>query len=531
MKRRDFLKTSAVAAGAVAAPYVMKGKTFDLVPNNNIQSFEDDTIIIILELFGGNDGVNTIIPFEDDWYHTRRPILGYHNIEDVRRFQSSSLYFNKHTVDEIHNGGLINLMENGRLAIVEGVGYRSPDLSHFRSRDIWHCGINPEHDSSVSLLTGWLGRYLETKIPNFPLEIPEHPLALAVEGYAPLLFNGTKGRMGVAVEDPDKFYELGKGLNPKDPMLTPEKIYDDEHNFNCVIAQQTELYSNAVKTAYDAGVGKLKVQYSDESVPQKFKIISSLIAGGLKTKVYYMRLANFDSHAQQMDENFNGQHPTLLKNVASGICEFMDDAVQQGYADRVVGMTISEFGRRAYDNSSRGTDHGAANNQFVFGTRVNSAYFGNPPDLENLDEDGNVNKQFDFRQTYTDFLKTWFGADEQEIFDLFGLNDLGGNFEPIGLLKPPLSVEDKIAPLNGQNVVVYPNPSRGQISIGFELKRPATVEIRISDIFGANVKRIEKSYLSAGRQAIPAYVPTSGSYICSISVDGRRYITKFNIVK
>ncbi|MFC2130775.1 DUF1501 domain-containing protein [Bacteroidota bacterium] len=524
MKRRQFLQnTAAAGAATILAPYILKGSpVFKTVPVDSV--IADDNITIIVEMFGGNDGLNTIVPVYNDTYYNLRPVLAYPESE-TRRYGTSDLYFNKSIVDDVHNGGLLRLMENGNLAIVEGVGYKDPNLSHFRSEDIHLSGIN-NSDPKVSLLEGWLARYFHLKLPNFPIEVPEHPLAVQIGGSLSLLLKARKGHMGLALTDPDKFYELGQGLTPVEPLLNNGTAFGNEFDFIHVIAKQSEMYSKAIKEAYDIGVEKVKVDYSD-GLAQQFKMISALIAGGLKSKVYFVKLSNFDSHAQQMNADFTGQHPTLIKQVADGISEFMDDAIKQGFSERLAGFTISEFGRRAYDNGSRGTDHGAASMQFVFGGEyVEGGYFGDPPDLDNLDEDGNIVYQHEFRRTFVDFLTNWLGATNQDIIDVFGKE-----FMPIGVLRPRYcDVDDLLTTKDDQQLKVYPNPSAGNVTVKFELKKATNVDISVYDIPGFLVKKVRKGYFPAGEHKVRFNIHKTGNFILSLNCNCRRYSTKFQIV-
>lgn len=530
MKRRTFVKTTgAVTAGAVFAPYISKGKSIiNVVPNDQITSFEDDSIIIILELFGGNDGLNTIVPAYNDSYYTLRPELGIPK-ENARQHQNTDLYFNPNLVDGVHNGGMLQLFEDGRLAVIEGIGYDNPNLSHFRSQDIWLSGYN-NSNASVNLNEGWLGRFIASKLPNYPIDIPKHPIAIQLSGTLSLLLKSDKGDMGIALTDPDTFYNLGQGMTPKEKLRTGDTYYDDEFNFAYTIAKQSELYSKAVKDAYDSGKDKIKVQYSD-GLAKKFELISQLIAGGLETKVYYVSLSNFDSHAQQMNDVYSGQHPTLLREAANAICEFMDDGLKQGWSQRVVGMTSSEFGRRAYENGSRGTDHGAASMQFVFGhdDYVNGAYFREEgkPDLIDLDEDGNIKYQFDYRRTFVDFLGTWFGATEEELESVFGQK-----FQPIGVLKPRIvSVREDLAENSYGKLNVYPNPSRGKQTIQFELRIPSTVEVSVYSLLGKKVMNIYSGILQAGIYEYPFLLSSNGAYIANVTVNGKSYTSRFSVLK
>ena len=527
MKRRTFVKsTTAVAAASALAPSILKGKKlFDVIPNEQLSSFEDDNIVIIIEMFGGNDGLNTIIPIYNDEYYNLRPQLGIPESVAVR-YQNTDIYMHPALVNNIVNDGLMGLMDTGRLAIIEGIGYQPTNLSHFRSRDMWYSGYVTD-DPNERLLEGWLGRFIARKLPEYPLVIPEHPVAIQMAGTLSMLLKTSIGDMGIALTDPDSFYELGQDLAPKEDMKTGDSAFDKEFNFVHVIARQSEMYSKAVKEAYDKGKEMIKVDYSD-GLAQKLKLISQLIAGGLKTKVFYVKLSNFDSHAQQANTDYiTGQHPILLNQVATAISEFLDDAMKQGWADRVVGFTMSEFGRRAYDNGSRGTDHGAASIQFAFGNYVNGGYYGEKPDLTKLDEDGNVVNQFDFRRTYTDFLQTWLGASKDDIEAVFK-----EPFLPIGVLKERVASVENDLKFNRTGLIgISPVPSHGNINISFTLKKGSQTELNIFNQLGMVKKQLHTGYMEAGMHNYSCNINTSGTYICSLMVNGRRYTQKFVIIK
>ncbi|MCX6153370.1 MAG: DUF1501 domain-containing protein [Candidatus Kapabacteria bacterium] len=528
MERRKFLKASAaVAAGALMSPYLSKGKDIiDLKPIRSIQGFEDDKILIIIELIGGNDGLNTIIPVNNPNYYTLRPNINYpKNL--AKQFGTSDLFLNPALVDNISpKNGMMKLLEEDRLAIIEGIGYDNQDLSHCRSSEFWHSGL-VSSDPKQKILDGWLGRYFSSLLPTFPVEMPAEPLAISVSGDVPLLFKSTFADMGIAVQDADKFYQLGQGFANPLPTMPGTDNFLNEINFLNIQAKQSKLYSAAVKKAYDKGKNKIKANYSS-GFSQKFKFISQLIAGGLSTKVYYVRLGNFDTHVNQMSPSHSGQHPNLLNQLATAICEFTDDAVQLGYDKKVIGMTISEFGRRAYENSNSGTDHGASSVQFVFGTNVIAGYHGNPPNLSSgLDSNGNVGIQFDYRKTYTDIMETWFGATADESKQVFG-----NEFLPIGVIKPkPIGVYENISQFNGKNLSIGPNPSEGACNLKFELKTACQVRISIHSVIGAKVLEITNTFMNAGYYQIPFIIDSAGTYICSVEADGQRFTEGFVICK
>lgn len=529
MKRRDFVKSSAAAsAGVVLAPYIMKGLNYKTVRNETLGFEDQDTIFIIFEQFGGNDGLNTIIPLHQEAeYINLRPEINIPRA-DARQFGSSDVFFHPACVDDVHREGLLGLLDRGNLAIVQNVGYEDATLSHFTAEQIWLSGINSKDPKDRRLLEGWLGRFFAEKLPNFPIEIPEHPLAVAIDNTIPLLFKSAKGHMGIAMSDPEAFFEIGKITQPVDPLMDGDSNFVKEHNFVHTIARQSKQYSEVLYNAWNLGKDKLQVTYSSNSISDKFKLISQLIAGGLKTRVFFIKQSNYDSHAQQLVNPHEGQHPTLLRDMSKGISEFMDDAIKQGWASKVAGMTTSEFGRRVYDNGSRGSDHGKAGLQFVFGHEdyLNSGMFGQPPDLTDLDA-GNLKYEYDFRRIYANVLNSWFGASDYEIRKVFG-----EGFDPLPVLnRHPTKVENKLAGMTNRELNVYPNPSQGSSILAFELKSPADVTITIYKQNGQSLQNIRSGLMPQGFYKIPIKLEQSGSFIVAVSVNGHRYTTKLNVVR
>ncbi|MBL7997925.1 MAG: DUF1501 domain-containing protein, partial [Candidatus Kapabacteria bacterium] len=390
MKRRDFIATTAAVSGlAAAAPQRLLG--LNVRANSPLHAFsgnilDNDNILIIIQLFGGNDGLNTIIPADEESYAKLRPTL-YVPKKSAIQWLNTDLYFHPALASKNqYQNGFAGLMDNGRLAVIQDVGYENPNLSHFRSTDIWLSGINSS-DPFVRLSDGWLGRFFSKALPDFPTVLPPHPLCIQIGGTLSLLLQSQKGDMGIALTDPQKFFELGKGLSPDLEEIAGDTNYAKEFNFIRAVAKQSDSYSQVVIDAFNKG--KNRVTYPTTGLGAQLGLIARLISGGLKSKVYMCSMGGFDTHVQQQqfDDPSKGLHPSLLSQIANGVSMFMHDALQQGFMNRVVGLTVSEFGRRPYENGSRGTDHGAASVQFVFGSgeSIRGSRFGNAPDLKNTD--------------------------------------------------------------------------------------------------------------------------------------------------
>lgn len=520
MKRRTFLSTTAAAAVGtqVLGGVPLKAfSPFDL--SENIQA-NDDRILIVIQMFGGNDGLNTIIPADDPEYYKIRPSL---SVPKDKAINVLSRVYMHPALDADAPYNLKRMFEDGRLAIVNGIGYENPNLSHFRSTDIWLSGFNSS-DPDKRLIDGWLGRYWSGKIQGFPEVLPPDPIAVQIGGSLSMMLRSPKGDAGIALSDPQKFFELGQGLSPDLDPLPNDTLYGQEFNYVRNVAEQADKYSSVVKNAYDTG--KNRVTYSDNRFVNQMKLVARLISGGLKTKVYLVYMGGFDTHVQQQNENLSGLHPFLLENLSKGIGTFMQDALIQGFADRVVGMTVSEFGRRPYENGSRGTDHGASSMQFVFGNGVKAGVYGEMPDLKNLDSNADVRYQFDFRRVYADVIENWFGgtpADTEAVLE--------DRVLPLGVLQRATSVDDVYAGKVQVDVRVAPHPMTDHTTLEWYQPVPGIVHVDVYGTEGRFIQSVFSDRVMPGTMRVPVSGLASGSYICTVTVNGARTVVPLTVVR
>jgi uncharacterized protein (DUF1501 family) len=526
MKRRTFLKSA--AAGIAAAPFFLEGmpvratsplKYLASLPQANV----NNRILIICQLFGGNDGLNTIIPSDsasNAAYMSLRPSIGiplsatipYAGIHFAPNLGGK---FNGFTYSD--QGGLVGLLQAGSLAVVQGIGYPKPNLSHFRSTDIWLSGID-NSDPNVLLDTGWVGRYLEKQYPNFPASLPDDPLAIQFGGFS-LALDGSKGRMGIEVSDPSKQAGVGSSSGDLDDE-SAGTAYLNEYNFVQDIASRSNKYAQRVKAAYALGKPKLTANYKGDSFALQMANCAALIAGGLNTNVYVVSLGGFDTHVSQIindGTNFNtGAQPSLLNQFSDAIAQFMYDMVKLNMGDRVIGLTVSEFGRRPQENGSLGTDHGTSSIQFVFGTQVNSGAFGYIPDLSNLDENGDIVYNIDYRRTYLEVLTKWFDLSIDDARLL--LPDAAGIVPTLDPL-PVLQTQKNYVNYNPNTARLsitgnYPNPFTNRTTVTLDIPQSGIVTLDIASIDGTFSERIFEKNFSAGSQNVPIYLDiASGNYM------------------
>lgn len=384
ISRRKFIQRSALAtAGTMLIPQFLKAleKPFT----------EGDKILIVLQLSGGNDGLNTIIPFRNDIYFQSRPKIAL-KPENILKV-SDELGFNS-SLEKLRS-----IYDQGYMGIINNVGYPNPDRSHFRSMDVWQTASPKEY-----LNTGWIGRFLDANCDGMEhnaVEIDD-TLSLALKGEA---------IKSMALKDPTKLYKATH--NPMFKSVADSRPADEAD------PMVSYLYKTAAETVSSAAYiyNRTKVytsaaQYPNTDFANRLKTIATLINSGVDTRVYYAALSGFDTHVNQ-----NGRQERLLTQYAEAVAALIEDLEARGNFDRTMIMTFSEFGRRVSENASGGTDHGTANNVFVFGKKLKQiGFLSSVPDLKSLDE-GDLIFQIDFRSVYATLLNRWMNADPSMILN------------------------------------------------------------------------------------------------------------------
>lgn len=387
MNRRNFLKQSLIAsAGTMFIPNIFKA--FETLSPASLSGYKT---MVVIQLSGGNDGLNTIVPFGHDEYYKKRnqiaiPQTSIIKLNDLQGFNPALQ-------------SLQSIYDQGWMAVINDVGYPNPNRSHFRSMDIWQSASN----ANQIITTGWLGRYMDNycngKGEAFAIEADD-TLSLALKG---------KINKGLAIKDPQRFKQMVDSVIYKE-LVNIEKPHLDEDNLGY-------LYKTMLETSASAKYikEKMKIYHSNATYPQgnfakQLKTIADFINSGLSTKVYYVSLSGFDTHVNQ-----NQRQNAQLKEYADGVSAFIQDLQKNDKFKDTLIMTFSEFGRRVEQNASGGTDHGTANNMFLYSGNLKKVGIVNAaPDLLNLDE-GDLKYQLDFRQVYSTILNKWLNADANKI--------------------------------------------------------------------------------------------------------------------
>ncbi|MGK0386607.1 MAG: hypothetical protein ACI849_001225, partial [Patiriisocius sp.] len=474
----------------------------------------NDNILVIIRLKGGNDGLNTIVPVYDyDTYANLRPT--------IRHQENELLALNSDFALPNYMNTLESVWGDGNMKVIHGVGYPEQNLSHFRSSDIWASTDDLNFEP-----TGWWGRYFEDLYPDYLITPPEAPPAIQIGSIGNLIFEGVDNNYAFSVANPEQLANVAENGTLHDVVNIPECVYGDKLLFMRATANTTFTYAGVINDAYMASTNE--APYTNDPLSSQLAIIARMIKGGLGTKVYMVSLESFDTHANQVE-----RHRELLEDLASSIKNFYEDLATAGYDDKVLGMTISEFGRRPFENGSNGTDHGAASPTMLFGAGLNgSGFVGEHPDLDAgaWDNNNNLVPSTDFRNVYASVLTDWFCLDPSVVNTIL-LNEtyetlnLGFNCEGLG-------AQDFG---NVSNFTHVPTYRHSRTFIEINMQNSAHVDLKLYNILGQEVATLSNEILYPGNHVIDVKAKANmrlsyGQYIYRINTGGQFY-SKSIIIK
>jgi uncharacterized protein (DUF1501 family) len=431
--RREFLRSTMLGGALSWTVPTFLANTFSTLHAAAADSAQqavtgkDASILVVLQMAGGNDGLNTVVPFANDHYHKARPRLGV--------AAKDALKLNDQVALNPSLAGFKSLYDAGQLGIVQGVGYPNPNRSHFRGTEIWQTASDSERFEA----TGWLGRYFDNTCAGC-----DPTVAVTIGGQMPQAF-ASKQPKGICFNNPQN-YRFLKGEKPgPGERDTVEESYrklndaDEMHMENsggsiAAISGAARSTGSPLdfieRTALDAQVssdqvraiaarGQNQATYPPSQLANSLKLVAKLIGGGMATRVYYVSQGGYDTHTNQ-----TGAHERLLKDLGDSVKAFVDDLKAQGNMQRVLVMTFSEFGRRVAENASAGTDHGAAAPMFLIGDKVKAGLAGKYPSLAPADlNQGDLKYTVDFRCVYSGVLERWLNTKSDPV--------LGRKFEPL----------------------------------------------------------------------------------------------------
>ncbi|MFT3782042.1 MAG: DUF1501 domain-containing protein [Nibricoccus sp.] len=403
--RREFLRLTGCGIGLLAfsrfAPDFLVQSTLAQTPAPE----KDRTILVLVQLAGGNDGLNTVIPFEDANYYRLRPSLGIAKDAVLRLDDHAGLH---PACTELRA-----LYGDGKLGVIQNVGYPNPNRSHFRSTDIWETAS----DSDQLVSTGWLGRFLDNTCAGAPAE-SDDPAAVHLSSEVPGAF---------LAEHPHPTFGFNpyqyRGGNPPNLGLLENLVHSDHpENDNASFLKQTMMDALVTEKRVQKVLGAYKssINYPGNPFAQSLRNVAALIAAGLSTRVYFVSLSGFDTHANQLN-----QHQNLLRTLSEGLAAFQKDLEDHKLDGQVLTATFSEFGRRPMENESHGTDHGTAAPLFVMGSSVKAGLHGTAPSLA-LQRNQDLTFSTDFRQVYATILDRWLHCPAAKV--------LGKEYQPLAFV-------------------------------------------------------------------------------------------------
>lgn len=488
MKRRDFVRNTTL--GAIGVPFMIDELKYNTINSTLFKTTKsaEDRVLIIIRLNGGNDGLNTVIPKDmyDSLAIQRSNILLPET--DILDLGVSNLGLHPTMT------GMRNMFNDGKLSIIQNVGYPQQNRSHFKSMEIWSNG-----DISSNATTGWLGRYLDNEYPGFPGAYPDQenpdPFAMSMGYEVSATCQGLASNFSMAVNNPASLGQLTSSIDNFE-----NSIYGDHLQFISQIVDQSNAYATRVTGALNAGNSLSTLYPSNNNLADQLQNIAKLISGGLKTKIYILNINGFDTHDAQVQQNnpLEGTHTNLLNTLSTAIEAFQDDLSLLGLEDKVLGMTFSEFGRQIASNASFGTDHGDAAPMFLFGSCINNSVVGSNPIIsDTITNQAGVNMEFDFRNIYASILKDWFQADAADIQSMFD--------QPVDFLPVAAACNSSIGldeyTLDKESLLIYPNPAVDNATVSFECLNEK-VKLAIFDLNGREVINVFEQQINKGKHEV-----------------------------
>jgi uncharacterized protein (DUF1501 family) len=528
MKRRNFIKKLSLAS----VPFAIGGIPLKLMAENSLtrmaRQSTNDRVLIILQMHGGNDGINTVIPVDNyDQYYSRRANVAIPRRNSLRKLIEVDRTLPPDAQIGFHPDmiGMKDLYDRGRLCVIQGVSYLNNNGSHFRGRDISFMGgsFNDYYSS------GWVGRYLQQEFAPlvFPDDFPnpdmQDPLAIEMGNDVSLIFH-QQGNIpaSISLSDPASFARLveelegfvDQGVDPrgKPPEALQASPYGQELNWILGLEDKTEDYAGRLYEVFQRAP-ETTVTYPERypfnaprgslrnGLTAQLKLIARLLDGGgpglgVKTKVFLVKIGGFDTHAEQVEsyDPTMGVHAALLYHISSAMKAFQDDLRVRGLEDKVLSVTTSEFGRRVHSNGSYGTDHGTGAPMFIFGVGAQPGVIGKVPDLTK----DNVDMQFDYRQVYAHILRDWMMVDQNKINqDIFFRNFFNGskeegpgNYEPMPIVSNVVSSTESFISERFALNDCYPNPANEFTRIRFRINARVHVELNLLNNQGGTVQAL-----------------------------------------
>lgn len=531
MDRRNFLK---IFPAAGVSPFLVNGFPMRPFSNSKIARIlntcdgVEDRVLILIQLKGGNDGVNTIIPIAQyDQYAALRPVI---RVPETGPEQYIKLDNTLPAPDQVGlhpvMTGMKEMYDKGWASIVQGVGYEGLNGSHFKGTDLWMSGGDGTPEK-FNIRSGWMARALQAMYPNVQgAPIPPdqvYPLGIQVGDPNPSLgFHSETEHQNVINlygQDPAGFYSLVQTIGGAPLPNVPDSEYGDELRYIMGVEKAVDEYSVYITQAFNAGSNAISA-YPQTTLAYQLKTIARLIKGGCKTKIYLCNMGGFDTHGDQLAPEgivTLGGHADLLRNLSEAVKYFFNDLESMGLGNQVAACTFSEFGRCAKENGSAGTDHGTLAPMMIFGKTIQAGVNGTNPNLSNLTGDNQLQgMQFDYRQVFTTLLQDWLGASNEvltatmfEGYAKLPLVDPAFVVSPDCYLGTTVGIWDQTR--EQQALRVSPNPASTRAEVSFRTDSSFDASLALHSLGGALISAqtmrmtpgINRAYLDV-RQLPPA---------------------------
>ncbi|HRI59093.1 MAG TPA: DUF1501 domain-containing protein [Saprospiraceae bacterium] len=503
MKRRNFLK---IFPAAGVTPFVVNGHPLRPFANSKMARIlsacegVEDRVLVLIQLKGGNDGVNTLIPLNQyDTYANLRPSI---KIPEASLINVDSTLGNNEQVG-LHPSlqSVKALYDQGKAAIVQGVGYQNMNQSHFKGTDLWLSG-GDSTPANNNIPSGWMGRSLQAFYPDVtgaPTADMPDPLGIQIGDSNPSLGFHTETEhqnvINLSGQDASGFYSLIQTIGGAPILNIPNTQQGEELAFIMGVEQSTSLYAQRITQVFNAGSNSISNYPTGTVLADQLKTIARLIKGGCKTKIYLCQLGGFDTHSAQILNGMptTGDHADLLAGLADSVKTFMDDLEGLGLADQVVACTFSEFGRCARQNGSDGTDHGTLAPMFIFGKNIDAGVQGTNVNLSNLTDDGQLQGvQHDYRQVFATLLQDWLGAGTDVLVEAMfegytkvPVVDAAAVVTPDCYLPQTSGVFD--VPGRSKPLTVFPNPASIATEITFQSEGAFDARLTLHSLGGGLV--------------------------------------------